>query len=231
MDWTPICRFAFELPKVCSGSVGFGGGECEIDRSAIARRSQSRARAREVERSAPGSGLERARERRRGLKIRDVISASGVTTARWKRGPGVERAELRTRTPFVVRYLYAPVLGRATRHGRCEKRGKGIGGQAGQCRPEIRVRGDHARFGREMRAGSPRGAEGAHHTSVGTAPASTARSAYRARSRGRALEPVATSYRPRVTPICPPGERNQSKSYSALERVGSQQGRNREIGN
>lgn len=159
------------------------------------------------------------RERGNGggaLKFRDVISASGVTTARWKLGPGVERAELRTRTPFVVRYLYAPVLGRATRHGRCEKRGKGIGGQAGQCRPEIRVRGDHARFGREMRDGSPRGAEGAHRTSVGTAPASTARSAYRARSRGRALEPVATSYRPRVTPICPPGERNQSKSYSAL---------------
>ena len=40
-------------------------------------------------------------------------------------GPGVERAELRTRTPFVVRYLYVPVLGRATRHGRCEKEGKG----------------------------------------------------------------------------------------------------------
>lgn len=171
---------------------------------------------RRMERSAAGSGLERARERRWGLKIPDVISASGVTTARWKGAPGVERAEPRTRTPFVVRYLYAPVLGRATRHGRCEKGGKGIVGQVGQCRPAIRVRGDQARFGREMREGSPREAEGAHRTSVGTAPASTARSAYRARSRGRALEPVATSYRPRVTPICPPGERNQSKSYSAL---------------
>ena len=196
MDCTPICRFAFELPKVCSGLGRCGGEEVEIGRSAIARGSQCRQRARPMEASRAGAGAAERGNGGGGIKIPDVTSATGVTTAAWEGDRGVDSVGLRTRTPFVVRYLYAPVLGRASRHGRCEKGGKGIGGQVGQCRPAIQVRGDQARFGREMREGSPREAEGAHRTSVGTAPTSIARAAYRDRSRGRALEPVATSYSP-----------------------------------
>lgn len=149
-----------------------------------------------MEASRAGAGAAERGNGGGGIKIPNVTSATGVTTAPWEGDRGVDSVGLRTRTPFVVRYLDAAVLSRATRHGRCEE-GGGDRGRAGSVPTwRIRVRGDQARFGREMRQGSPREAGGTHRTSVGTAPTSIARAAYRDRSRGRALEPVATSYSP-----------------------------------
>lgn len=107
---------------------------------------------------------------------------------RWVYAPGLHSS-------FAIWTLPYSVVPPGTAAARKEV---GIGVGRGQCRPggfgpEVI---DHARFGREMRQGSPREAGGTHRTSVGTAPTSIARAAYRDRSRGRALEPVATSYSP-----------------------------------
>ena len=142
LDCTPICRFAFELPKVCSGLGRCGGEEVGIGRSAIARGSRCRQRARPMEASRAGAGAAERGNRGGGIKIPDVTSATGVTTAPWEGDRGVDSVGLRTRTPFVVRYLDAAVLSRATRHGRCEK-GGGDRGRAGSVPTwRIRVRGD-----------------------------------------------------------------------------------------
>lgn len=107
---------------------------------------------------------------------------------RWVYAPGLHSS-------FAIWTLPYSVVPPGTAAARKEV---GIGVGRGQCRPggfgsEVI---DQARFGREMRQGSPREAGGTHRTSVGTAPTSIARAAYRDRSRGRALEPVATSYSP-----------------------------------
>ena len=111
------------------GSVGFGA----VSEGSIGQPSREGlevARAREVERSAPGS--ESAGTEAGPLKSRDVISGVGGDDGAMEGGPRGRAAELRTRTPFVVRYLYAPVLGRGPPGTAAARRGKGIGGQAGQ---------------------------------------------------------------------------------------------------